>query len=196
MGTTWCLITSGFWGDLITLVGRFLFNTPLNDFTYFLITIGLLPIAHVTWMSAIAQFFFKEVKQKIMGLIFLIEAIVFEILFLYFLIVEPSIIGTLVPISHIEWGIFTIFYFLFSMLLFLLTGIMFTLQCFKSPEPETRSKGKFLFFAFISFTIGIIVEIIPVLFEFKYVLSRLIIFSASFEFYMGFTLSTKIENLE
>lgn len=195
VGATWCLITSSFWADIVTMLGRILFNTPLNDFSYFLITVGLLPIAHVTWMKAISNFFFEGMKQKIIFLFFIIEAIIFEILFLYLLITVPSSIGITVPLSHIEWGLFTIFFFIISMLLFLISGLIFSIRSFTADEGEIRLKGKFLLFAFIAFTIGVGVEIIPLLFSFKYVISRLIFLGSSITFYVGFILPTKIRAL-
>ena len=187
VGSTWCLITSPFWSDIISFLAILFFGTPLSDFFYFLFSLGFIPIAHVTWMAAITSFFYKE-KQKIVVIIFFFEAILFEILFISFLIIEPLIIGTRVPMSHVEWAPFTIFYFVFSILVFLLTGIIFALHCIKLPDKETKLKGKLLLIAFISFVIGTIIEIYPLFFEFKYVLSRIIIFSAALEFYLGFAL--------
>ncbi len=195
VGATWCLVTSVFWADIITMFGRILFNTPLSDFYYFLITVGLLPVAHVTWMKAISQFFFTGTKQKVVFLIFVIEAIVFEILFLFLLIIVPSSIGVTVPMSHIEWGAFTIFYFIFSLLLFLITGLIFTFRSIRADKGEIRLKGRFLLIAFITFAIGIGIEILPFVFFFKYVVSRLIILLSSITFYIGFILPERIKKL-
>ena len=193
-GITWCIITSPFWADIISYLWYLTLNVPLSDFYYFLLSIGFIPLAHVTWMVFFTSFFLKRHQKKIVSA-FLIEAIIFEIVFIYFLIVEPSNIATRIPLTSVEWTPFILFYLLASILLFLLTGITFTLQCFKSDNVETQLKGKFLIIAFLSFMIGIIIEIIPVFFDFKYVLSRIIILSAAIEFYIGFILPTQIKKI-
>jgi hypothetical protein len=169
-----------------------MFNTHLSDFSYFFLTIGLIPIAHVTWMFFFTSFFLTK-NQKVIVIAFLIEALIFEIVFIYLLILEPSYIATREPLISVEWSLFIIIYFLISMLLFLITGITFTLQSFKSDKKETKFKGRFLLIAFISFMIGVIIEIAPVFFDLKYLLSRLIILSAAIEFYIGFTLPNWIK---
>ena len=193
-GITWCIITSPFWGDIISYLWYLTFNTHLSDFLYFLLCIGLIPLAHITWMIFFTSFFFQK-NQKAIISIFLIEAIIFEIVFIYFLIVDPSNIATRIPLTTVEWAPFIIFYLLLSILLFLITGIAFTLQCFKSDKDDIRLKGKFLLIAFISFMIGVIIEIMPIFFEFKYVLGRLIILSAAIEFYIGFILPSQIKKV-
>ena len=193
-GVTWCIITSPFWADIISYLWYILFKTHISDFFYFLLCIGLIPLAHVTWMVFFTSFFLKK-NQKIIVIVFSVEAILFEIVFIYFLIVNPSIIATRIPLTSVEWTPFILFYLFISILLFLLTGITFTLQSFKSENSDTRLKGKFLIIAFLSFMVGIIIEIIPIFFEFKYVLSRLIILTAAIEFYIGFILPERIKKI-
>jgi hypothetical protein len=193
-GVTWCIITSPFWADIISYLWFLLFNKPLTDFSYFFLTIGFIPLAHITWMIFFTSFFLKKYQKEVV-LAFVIEAIIFEIAFIYFLIVDPSRIATRIPFTSVEWTPFILFYLLASILLFLLTGITFTLQCFKSENAETRLKGYFLIIAFFSFMVGIIIEIIPIFFELKYVLSRLIILSAAIEFYIGFILPEWVKKI-
>ncbi|TFG27304.1 MAG: hypothetical protein EU532_07740 [Promethearchaeota archaeon] len=193
-GVTWCIITSPFWADIISYLWFLLFNRPLTDFAYFFLTIGFIPIAHITWMVFFTSFFLKKYQKEVV-LIFLIESIIFEIAFIYFLIEDPSNIATRIPFTSVEWTPFILFYLFASILLFLLTGIIFTLQCFKSDNAETKLKGYFLLIAFLSFIIGIIIEIIPIFFDLKYVLSRLIILSAAIEFYIGFILPDWIKKV-
>jgi hypothetical protein len=193
-GVTWCIITSPFWADIVSYLWYLAFNSHLSDFLYFLLCIGLIPIAHVTWMVFFTSFFLKKYQKEIVSA-FLIEAIIFEVVFMFFLIVEPSNVATRIPLTSVEWTPFILIYLFTSILLFLLTGITFTLQCFNSESEDTRLKGKFLLIAFISFIIGVIVEIIPFFFEFKYVLSRIIILSAAVEFYIGFILPSQIKKI-
>ena len=193
-GITWCIITSPFWADIVSYLWYLTFNIHLSDLLYFLLCIGLIPLAHITWMIFFTSFFLKKNQKEIVS-VFLIEAIIFEIVFVYFLIVDPSKIATRIPLTTVEWAPFIIIYLLLSILLFLLTGIAFTLQSFKSDKEDTRLKGRFLLIAFISFMIGVIIEIIPIFFEFKYVLSRLIILSAAIEFYIGFILPSQIKKI-
>jgi hypothetical protein len=193
-GVTWCIITSPFWADIISYLWYVLFRTNISDVLYFLLCIGLIPLAHVTWMIFFTSFFLKK-YQKVIVIVFSAEAIIFEIVFIYFLIVDPSNIATRIPLTSVEWTPFILFYLFVSILLFLLTGLTFSLQCFKSDNAETRLKGYFLIIAFLSFIVGVIIEIIPIFFEFKYVLSRIIILSAAIEFYIGFILPDWIKKI-
>jgi len=77
--------------------------------------------------------------------------------------------------------------FLFSfILIFIITGIHFSLASLKSKNLEVKLKGKFLLLAFISFTIGASIEVLVHLNSFTVIITRSILISNAIEFYLGF----------
>ncbi len=171
-----------------------IYGNLLDVVIYFFLANALIPIIHITWILAFTDFLYKE-KQRIFLIIFGAEAIAFEILFLYFLFLDPSLIGTQIAPFYVEWTDFVIFYLLFSIALFLITGIMFARESLKSDNKEIRLKGKFLIIAFITFAIGTFIDAIGNLTEVTLVLARTFVIIGAFMFYLGFTLPRFIKEV-
>ncbi|TFG29968.1 MAG: hypothetical protein EU532_02080 [Promethearchaeota archaeon] len=194
VGITWILIVSPYWPDAINFILILVYGTLLDIKIYFFLANALIPIIHITWMIAFTDLLYKQ-KQKTILLIFTAEAILFEIFFIYFLIIDPSLIGTQIAPFYVEWTDFIVFYLLFSILIFLITGILFAQRSLKSDKKELRLKGKFLMIAFITFATGTFIDAIGSLTEITLVLARTFVISGAFMFYIGFTLPTFIKEL-
>jgi hypothetical protein len=66
-------------------------------------------------------------------------------------------------------------------------GIPFSRVSLRSEDPEIKMKGKFLLIAFISFSVGTVLDFaIPS--PITYLIARLILLSSSLEFYIGLVL--------
>ncbi len=194
VGITWILIVSPYWPDAINFMMVSLYGSLLDVVIYFFLANALIPIIHITWIIAFTDFLYKE-KQRTFLIIFGAEAIIFEIFFLYFLFLDPSLIGTQIAPFYVEWTDFVIFYLLFSIALFLITGIMFARESLKSNNKEIRLKGKFLIIAFITFAIGTFIDAIGNLTEVTLVLARTFVIIGAFMFYLGFTLPRFIKEI-
>lgn len=194
VGISWILILSGYWPDAINFIMVLWQGTILNREIYFFLANALMPIIHVTWMIAFTDFLYKE-RQKIILAIFTTEAIIFEVFFLFFLIIDPSLIGTQLAPFYVEWSDFVVFYLLFSILSFLITGLLFARESLRSDKNDVRLKGKFLVIAFISFAIGTFIDAIGSLTEITLVFARVFVTIAAFMFYVGFTLPTFIKEI-
>jgi hypothetical protein len=105
-----------------------------------------------------------------------------------------NIIASLKDPLTIEWSIFSQIYFIINLVLFLVTGVLFSRKSLQSESREIRFKGKLLMAAFISFTIGTVIDFaIPN--PLTYIIARLILLSSSVEFYIGFLLPERIKRL-
>jgi len=194
VGITWILIVSPYWPDAINFIMILTYGTILDITIYFFLANALIPIIHITWMIAFTDLLYKKNQKKIL-LVFTAEAILFELFFIYFLIIDPSLIGTQIRPFYVEWTDFVVFYLLFSILLLVITGILFALRSLKSDNKEIRLKGKFLLIAFITFATGTFIDAIGSLTEITLVLARTFVIIGAFMFYIGFTLPKFIKEL-
>jgi uncharacterized membrane protein HdeD (DUF308 family) len=80
----------------------------------------------------------------------------------------------------------------FAILLALITGIIFSRHSLQSNEQKIRLKGKFLRIAFISFTVGAIVDSLFATESITLIIARLILASSAIEYYLGFFLPEKL----
>jgi len=111
--------------------------------------------------------------------------------------VNPYLIGDQRSAFVVEWAIWIQFYLLFSIILFLITGFLFARRSLKAENSEIKLKGKFLIIAFLTFTIGTMIDVIgaesPT--EITIFLARTFVRVSSICFYIGFTLPRFIKNL-
>jgi len=91
----------------------------------------------------------------------------------------------------IEWSLFSVPYFILSLIYFLIFGIWFSRLSMKAENPEVKLRGKFLLIAFISFAVGTMIDfIIPN--TTVYLIARLILLSSTIEFYFGLILPKSV----
>jgi hypothetical protein len=77
---------------------------------------------------------------------------------------------------------------------FLYVGISFSVSSIKADNPTIKLKGKFLLIAFLSFTVGTVLDFaIPA--TLTYVIARIILFTSTVEFYIGLMLPKFIEKI-
>jgi len=77
----------------------------------------------------------------------------------------------------------------------MITGILFARESLRSESLEMKIKGKFLIIAFLSFTIGAFLDSLILRGAFTVILTRLILISASIEFYFGFILPNWVKKI-
>ena len=194
VGFTWIFLISPYWSDAISFVMIILTGEQLSLEIYLFIAVSLIFLVHIVWMLAFTDFLYKE-KQKIIMTFISIEAILFEIVFLYFFFTDISLIGTRLSPFYIRFALFIILYFLISIIAFTITGIIFALQCLKSEDKEIQLKGKFLILAFITFAIGTFLDVGIELTELTLVLARAFVIFGAFAFYIGFMLPDFIKRI-
>ncbi|MFX0070902.1 MAG: hypothetical protein ACFFAO_07415, partial [Candidatus Hermodarchaeota archaeon] len=139
--------------------------------------IGFVAIANLTWLTLITDLLYKQ-KQKIILIIIAAQLIAFEIFLIYAILVQPTLI--LIPYGgHLyREAPILIFYYLFSIVLFLTAGFMFVRGSLKSENKETRLKGKIICIALISYVVGAVLDFAIEPTIFSETLARLVQISA------------------
>jgi hypothetical protein len=167
----------------------------LVNFPRLFLVIGnlFLPVPIIAWMIAFSSLLYKEKKQIIVGST-IILSIIYEIIFIYFLIVDPSFLGTMVSPVDSSYGLFmTIVQFLLLITIFL-TGLRFALSTTRSKKREHIIKGRFLSMAFLSLFIGAIFDVFSHLSIVIFIIGRILLITSSIEFYIGFIYPEKVKN--
>ncbi|NVM38021.1 MAG: hypothetical protein HWN81_20675 [Candidatus Lokiarchaeota archaeon] len=195
VGITWILLASPYWSDAIQFITNTFFGISLDPPFYFFLANAFIAPIHITWSYAFTNLLFKKQQKKIM-LFFGIEALIFELAFLIVFLINPFLIGDQRSAFVVEWAIWIQIYLLFSIILFLVTGFLFARSSLKSEDSEIKLKGKFLILAFMTFTIGTMIDVIgaesPT--EITIFLARTFVIISSICFYIGFTLPRFIKN--
>ena len=191
VGLSWIGIASPYWGSSVSLLVGLATGKGITPQLYMLIALTLLPLFFLFWMIAFTDLVFKD-KQKIILIIFSIEAIIFEIFFLFYLFTNPIAIGELQSPVNMRYLSFVRIWLLIHALIFLITGLLFARKTIKLGTPEMQLKGLFIAIAFISYMLGASLDI---LFPLGFVINRIILMSSAVEFYFGFTLPDWIKKL-
>jgi hypothetical protein len=196
VGITWIFLASPYWSDAIQFITNIFFGISLDPRTYFFLANAFVAPIHITWSYAFTNFLFKKHQKKIM-LFFGIEALIFELAFLIVFFTNPFLIGVQISAFVVEWAIWIQIYLLFSIILLLGTGFLFARSSLKAEDSEIKLKGKFLILAFLTFTIGTMIDVIgaenPT--EITIFLARTFVIISSICFYIGFTLPRFIKDI-
>jgi len=189
-------------GDAINFI-LIWFDTTLPWVTYFIIANVFLPGFVFCWLFALTEF--KEFKenQKIVLSTHIILIATFEVVFFIFLAADmEGLIGDPQGPFVVYWSVFIEGYLLISIVIVLVTGLLFARESLKSDKPELKLKGKFLITAVIIFTaaafvdsqtatLGLPIEItISII-----VVVRVVLMISSILFYIGFIMPEAVKKL-
>ncbi|MFX1259634.1 MAG: hypothetical protein ACFFAN_17405 [Promethearchaeota archaeon] len=197
VGFSWVLIASPWWPSSVSfLIAFFSGGQGLSIEAYLLLGNVLVPLFIILLVATFTDIYFHD-KQKIILLVFAILGIFIEIYLVYYIFVlkEPEALGVLQGSVDIEFQGFLRYYLLFSILQVLVMGSLIALNSIRSDTPEIKLRGKFLFAAFIFWSIGAICDAAVPLSFITLTIIRLILISSAIEFYFGFILPDWIKNL-
>ncbi len=188
------LIWSAWWPSSISFVIYIFAGIGLPFVLYIFIGNFFLPIALFLWVIPMFNFLSVKGKKKIIGYILcLAYLVVFEAAVIYY-VLNPDQLGylrnPLVPMYAFS------FYFLMMplILVFVILGLLFARESFKSDKPEIRLKGRFLAIAFIIIVVGVILEIfLPG--DYFLLISRSIIVIGMVLLFIGFVMPKWIKAL-
>jgi len=192
VGLTWIFLSSGWWGAGFSFLSYVLFGILLDQVIYLFISNAFVAIALICWMYSFANFVYGEAKgKKIFGIFFII-CLAYEIVLISLFIINPKILGTFYGVFYYQGNILILVFQIFAILLALITGIIFSRKSMQSEDKKLRLKGKFLLIAFISFTIGAIIDATLATDPVTLIIARLILASSAIEYYLGFLLPDKL----
>jgi hypothetical protein len=190
VGITWIGICSPWYPNAINFVMIVFYNASLSDFWFFILNVSAFPpIVSTAWIIALPGLI--NIKKRTRNLFLIINFaihVVFDIFFYYYLFTDISMIGKKISPFYVEWTLFVIVYFFYLIFLVLSGGFTFVWKSVKSGKPEIVLRGKLLFVAFTLFIVGASIDAAINMSDFPsmVVITRLILISSSFFFYMGF----------
>lgn len=194
-GIFWIGMTTPWWPNIITFILVIATGGSIDIAIYVVLGIAFLPVTITLGLIAFLKVLPITKKQK--RIFFIIDVcvnIAYEIYFFIFLFVDLSFIASYQKIFVLDWSIPSQIYFIFSLIIFLLVGIPFSRVSLRSDDPDIKMKGRFLMIAFISFTIGTVLDFaIPS--AITYLIARIILLTSSLEFYIGLVLPKWVKKI-
>lgn len=187
VGLTWIGLTTPWLPSLISFLIYLISESGLTDVAYFAIGNIASPIIMIIWISAFLEL--KESsKRKVILIAYSIVGIIYEIYLVFFLIADPSTIGTLTSVLDANYKGIVLYWAVFIVINLIVTGVILGRESIKSENAEIKWKGWFLLIAFISWSVGAIFDAALPLNFITLTIARLILISSAIEFYLGFIL--------
>jgi len=169
------------------------FFTPNSLPLEVLVIIGnwFLPIGLFTWILLFTKLVYDKHKNVIVyGTA--VFGIAFEVLFFFLLFTDStSVYKQSPPLVSTPFNIYYSIIFqmlqLIFLVIFIITGILFSRKSMKSSNDEVKLKGKFLLAAFLLYLIGALIAILETT-ALIILISSIFLILSSFAFYGGFIL--------
>jgi hypothetical protein len=194
VGLTILLFSSPWWPSAISVL-LFIFTTKgLPEILYFFIGNFFTPFGLIFWLVAFTELMYEEYKKIILGLYFII-GLVFEFFLIYFLIKNPTVIGTLSEVVDVNYESFVMIYLLIVAITLISTGILFTRETMRSSNPKIKWSGRFLLIGFISFNISAVLDAFLSTSPIGLILVRILLISSMLEIYSSFNLPKFLERV-
>ena len=187
VGITWIGLFSPWWPSMVSFILALTRGNGLSAATYFLVGFIISPVVLTVWMIAFTNFRAKG-SQKPLVYAYLVIGVLFDVYLIYAIFTDPSQIGELTGALDSTYRGIAIVYSLFIIVTILITGILFGQKALRSEHDEIQLKGKLLILAFVSWTIGAVLDAALPLNLLTLTIARIILISSAIEFYLGFTL--------
>jgi len=192
VGATWIFISEPWWPSSLSFLVALINGVGIPEGVYFLIGNLFIPLAIVFWLLAFTEFLYSE-KRKIILSTFAIIGTIFEILFFTFLFLNQSLIGDLNGPVDVNYKSFIMVFLIIFLLIVVITGSLFANLSLKSEDPEVKLKGKLLIIAFITFSVGALLDASVPFSEATIIIIRLILILSAICWYGGFLLPKWME---
>ncbi len=193
MGLTMIALTSVWLTHAIAFVLVLITGAGLSTEVFFIMAYPLTAVAIVLWMVVMSKLLFKE-KKKLIIIIYVIYAILFEILFFILLFDDTMHIGVLENPIEPDTSRFILIHLVVILITALVTGFLFFRESKKSQDPEIKLKGKLFFVGVILFVTGSIVDALNTILTILLII-RVILMVSAFFIYMGFLIPDWMKNL-
>ncbi len=187
VGMTWIFISCPWWSSSISFLVALFNSVGISPEAYFTIGNIFVPFAIIVWLMAFTEFLYTE-KRKLILLVFSLYGSIFEILFFTFLFVKPKLIGELNPPVDVRYNSFIMIFLISFLVIVVFTGFLFANLSLKSKDPEVKLKGKLLVVAYITFSVGSLLDLAIPLNEIAIIITRLILIISAICWYGGFLL--------
>jgi len=179
------IVTPWYPSSISFIVALFNNGEGIPEVLYYIIGNAFGPIFLFVWLIVFTNFYYQNYRKLILSAS-IIYGIIFEILFFTLLIIDPANIANYYPPVDVE---FTGIYLILAVsviMIFFITGIIFSYGAISCHNKEDKIKGFFVFAAFISYTLGAFLDA-AVQQDYLYlIITRTILISGAIEWYFGF----------
>jgi len=152
----WGLAYIGFyspwWPSGISFLLVITTGQPLSELMYLIIGNVIIPILIILWILGLTEMIYQD-KRKILIIIYSTICGVVEIIFIYILMTDYTILAEFTGIFDVTFNRIWLIYLLFINFTVAITGLLFARDSLKSDEREVRFKGKILIIAFLTYPI-------------------------------------------
>ena len=151
MGNMWLAIS-------VTFISILLTSNSISPEMYFLLGYGF-PLGMVFWLTLFTELIYED-KQKLIVSLFILYWIIMEIIFFMFLLTDTSLLGVFNrPLTPVMSPFLAIRSFI-TLILLIITGILFYRESHKSDNAEVRLKGILFLSGIILFMLGALTFVI------------------------------------
>ena len=195
MGLCLICITTFFWGALVAFISILITGKGLSIQVYFMLSSILSHVSAILWLIVFTNTVCKD-KQKLILSIMTGYTVLHRIIFIYFLLVDPSIMGypSETPL-HFRPNMIWNFLNAIAIIITLITAFIFFKKSRKSKQPEIRFKGLFFLLAIVSYCMGLIISLVFSLNIYTLFLTAIIFLSGFLEIYLAFTMPNWFKKL-
>lgn len=195
-GITLMFISTGWWGTSASfLVALFLTNDGLPLEVILLLNFVPLPIGLFAWMMFYTNLLAKDKKKLLFGFITIVTSI-FYVLWLSLLFTDVDLVAEKIsPVDTAGTNWTLLIYIIIYIILFVYTGMKFSLETMKTDNIETKTKGKFLLFAFPTFAAGAFLDASMPTAPITLIIFRSLLLTSIIAFYCGFLLPEWLKRL-
>ncbi|TFG00320.1 MAG: hypothetical protein EU541_02535 [Promethearchaeota archaeon] len=197
VGFTYIFVCSSWWGSVVQFIYYSIFPNLMPNVIYLFLSNVFVPLTLIFWMYAFVVTI-TPFKKKIILLLTIIFVIVWEVTLLtLFFTNNITLIGGISELNPLDlaFGPVVRYFIIIGILTFLITGGYFSYRSIKLGEPEIKWKGIFLLMAWLSFTLGALLDALIYLNEITLILIRLLLISSAIEYYLGFFLPKELKNI-
>ncbi|TXT59932.1 MAG: conserved membrane protein of unknown function [Promethearchaeota archaeon] len=194
VGLTVLIFSSPWWPSAISIILYIFTNEGLPDVIYFFIGNFFTPFGLISWLIAFTDMMYEDYKYPIL-IIYSILAIIFEIFLIFFLITDPSEIGTISGIVDVSYRSFVMIYLLIVAITLIISGILFAKETMRSTNPKIKWSGRFILIGFISFNISAVLDGFFSTNTITLILVRILLISSMLEIYFSFNMPKFLERI-
>jgi len=158
-GLTWILLVEPWYPSMISFLLYIFIGVGLNLTWYLFLGLFFIPLGVFLGVTAFTELIYKN-RQRLLQIIIILGGAIFDCIFLFFLLKDPTIMGELIGIVDIQFSMIVLTFLLANGPICVICGALFARESLKSQNPEIRLRGILLIIAFTSFAIGAVTEIL------------------------------------
>ncbi|MBD3340046.1 MAG: hypothetical protein GF353_13105 [Candidatus Lokiarchaeota archaeon] len=194
VGLTIFVFSSPWWPSAISVILYLFTGNGLNMVIYFFLGNFFVPFGLIFWLIAFTEMMYEKYKYLIV-IVYIIIGVVFEVFLIYFLIENPTEIGTLSGIVDVNYKSFVMLYLLIVAFTLIVSGILFAIETMKSNNPKIKWSGRFILIGFISFNISAVLDALISTNPIALILIRILLISSMLELYSSFNMPKYLERI-